>query len=452
MNRSAGGAKGFFGFAGPPYRDHEHSGQSPRSVSYQVLPQMEFGNLILTFRQRHFVPMKDKLIISGVGCCLVDLLYNNIDFTSPEIRPFLSRSGGDGGLSPGKLVLLEDFEHFSRIPLEDFMNAVLKGREADKINIGGPSIVSLIHAAQTSDLDSCEFRFYGRAGRDLHGKYLKENLERTPVVLRDFRLTDRRTPSTIVLSDPDFDNGHGERMFINVIGAAWDMVPENLDEEFFNSDMVVFGGTAIVPGIHDNLSSLLSRAKKNGGLTVVNTVYDFRNEKLGSGQPWPLGETEETYSHTDILITDKEEALRLSGRHTMEAALDFFIEKNTRTAIITNGAEGIHVFSDGSVFEAKGKSVFPVSERVRSELRMGHAGDTTGCGDNFAGGLIGSVVNQLRSGRTHLDLQEAISWATVSGGFACFYLGGTYFEEKPGEKLAKMMPYYTFYKRQISSE
>ena len=231
-----------------------------------------------------------------------------------------------------------------------------------------------------------------------------------------------------------------------------EMVPENLDEAFFNSDMVVFGGTAIVPGIHDNLSSLLSRAKKNGGLTVVNTVYDFRNEKLGSGRPWPLGETEETYSHTDILITDKEEALRLSGRHTMEAALDFFIEKNTRTAIITNGAEGIHVFSDGSVFEAKGKSVFPVSERVRSELRMGHAGDTTGCGDNFAGGLIGSVVNQLRSGRTHFDLQEAISWATVSGGFACFYLGGTYFEEKPGEKLAKMMPYYTSYKRQISGE
>jgi sugar/nucleoside kinase (ribokinase family) len=396
--------------------------------------------------------MKDKIIVSGVGCCLVDLLYNQIDFSSPQIRPFLSRSSGDGGLSPGKLVLLEDFERFSHMPLDDFMHAILHDPEVDKINIGGPSIVSLIHAAQVAGLQNCEFRFYGKAGKDIHGKYLRENLARTPVVLKHFSLTDKRTPSTIVLSDPGYDNGHGERMFINAIGAAWDMHPEDLDADFFESDVVVFGGTAIVPGIHDHLTSLTRKAKDQGCVTVINTVYDFRNEKFKPGQSWPLGETDETYRNTDILITDKEEALRLSGRNRLEAALEFFMKKGTRTAIITNGSEDIQVFSDGSIFEAKGRNVWPVSELVRSELRQGHGGDTTGCGDNFAGGLLGSVVNQLNSGRKQLDLKEALSWAVVSGGFACFYLGGTFFEDKPGEKLEKMKPYYESYKRQISTE
>jgi sugar/nucleoside kinase (ribokinase family) len=61
------------------------------------------------------------------------------------------------------------------------------------------------------------------------------------------------TPSTIVLSDPDFDHGHGERVFINSIGAAWSYLPDNLNDDFFASDVVVFGGTALVPAIHDNL-------------------------------------------------------------------------------------------------------------------------------------------------------------------------------------------------------
>jgi hypothetical protein len=29
-------------------------------------------------------------------------------------------------------------------------------------------------------------------------------------------------------------------------------------------------------------------------------------------------------------------------------------------------------------------------------------------------------------------------------------MGGTYFEEKPGEKMAKIKPYYESYKKQIS--
>lgn len=92
----------------------------------------------------------------------------------------------------------------------------------------------------------------------------------------------------------------------------------------------------------------------------------------------------------------------------------------------------------------------PVSHIIKSELISYRGGDTTGCGDNFTGGVITSVVNQLSNGNEHPDLREACAWGIVSGGFTCFYMGGTYFEEKPGEKMARIKPYYDSYKKQIS--
>jgi sugar/nucleoside kinase (ribokinase family) len=394
--------------------------------------------------------MSRKIIVSGVGCCLVDLLYNNVDFTGDAICPYLSKKRGDGGLTPGKLVFQEEFEKYSSITLDNFITSISGGRNCDKINIGGPSIVSLIHTAQLTDRESCEVRFYGRAGNDKNGQYLISSLRKTPIVLKDFKLIENRTPSTLVLSDPAFDSGHGERMFINSIGAAWDYHPEELDDDFFNSDIVVFGGTALVPNIHDNLTSLLKKAKSKGCITIVNTVFDFRNEKANPSKKWPFGESDESYMYSDLLITDKEEALRLSGMTEISDAVKFFLGKKVPSLIITNGSNDIFTFSDGSFFSSSPLKTMPVSQIIRSELKNYRGGDTTGCGDNFAGGIITSVVSQLSSGDKHPDLREACIWGAVSGGFTCFYMGGTYFEEKPGEKMARIKPYYDSYKKQIS--
>ncbi len=394
--------------------------------------------------------MSEKIIVSGVGCCLVDLLYKDIDFSSDSFRSFISLKRGDGGLTPGHLVFNEEFVKFARSPFGTVLNQITGGRTPDKKNIGGPSIVSLIHAAQLTDPENCEVRFYGRGGNDDAGKYLLSSLQKTPVVLHDYQLTENITPSTVVLSDPNFDNGHGERMFINSIGAAWDYKPDDLDEEFFHSDIVVFGGTALVPVIHDHLTELLKKAQLNGCLTIVNTVFDFRNEKLNPDRKWPLGNSDESYQFIDLLIADQEEALRLSGQTTAEAAVRFFLDRKVSALIITNGSNPVSIFSDGRLFEPLALTQLPVSKKVVDELRYNKDGDTTGCGDNFVGGVIASIVNQLQGGTQHPDLQEACGWGIVSGGFACFYMGGTYFEQKPGEKLAKIEPYYESYQQQLN--
>jgi hypothetical protein len=100
--------------------------------------------------------MPKKIIVSGVGCSLVDLLYKDIDFSSDSFRPFISLKRGDGGLTPGHLVFNEEFAEFTGSPFETVLNQITGGRTPDKRNIGGPSIVSLIHAAQLTDPEKCE--------------------------------------------------------------------------------------------------------------------------------------------------------------------------------------------------------------------------------------------------------------------------------------------------------
>lgn len=389
------------------------------------------------------------ITVSGVGCCLVDVLYNNIDFKAESFQPLLSKERGDGGLMPGQLVFLEDFLAFAKIPFEQVLHQITNDKQSDKINIGGPSIVPLIHLAQMANQEDCVVKFYGRGGLDGTGTYLKGAIEKTAVRLPDYRLVAGYTPSTFVLSDPNFDYGHGERIFINTIGAANSFLPEYLQDDFFGSDVVVFGGTALVPSIHDELTSLLKKSRDKGAITVVNTVYDFRNEKRDPGQKWPMGESMASYKYIDLLVADHEEALRLSGTKDTDAACSFFIHSGLSAFIITNGSNDLRIWSNGKLFEPMELRSIPVSLQISTDLKSTRSGDTTGCGDNFVGGVLYSVVEQLKMNCQPLDLLEASAWGVVSGGFACFYVGGTYHEASEGEKLSRIKPYYAKYKAQI---
>ncbi len=392
--------------------------------------------------------MAKNLVISGVGCCLVDRLYN-VSFSAEEFKPYLSKNRGDGGLNPGQLVFREEFEKYGGKDFQVILKEWISDRRPDKINIGGPGIVSMIHAAQLSDNENCEYNLYGVRGNDTEGEFIMSLLEKTQLSSGNYQVSEKETPSTVVLSDPGYDNGNGERIFVNSISGAWEYSPEELKDDFFASDVVLFGGTALVPLIHDSMTELLAKAKANNCITVVNTVYDFRNEKLNPDIKWPLGKSDESYQNIDLLMTDLEEAIRLSGKSNLDEAIQFFSEKGTGAVIVTSGAKNVRVFSSGKLFKELKETDMPISSAVSTELKKGHSGDTTGCGDNFAGGVIASLVSQIQKGVVNPDISEACSWGIVSGGTSCFYMGGMYEEKNYGEKREMIQPYFDLYKKQI---
>ena len=379
----------------------------------------------------------------------MDRIYGHADFSSPAFAKYLSHRQGDGGLSVGRLTLEEDLERFAKRPFTEILPELTAGNSPDEENIGGPAIVALIHAAQIL-VDNCTVRFYGCSGDDKVGENLRRRLEKMPVDLSHYRIQPgSETPSTTVLSDPDADNGNGERTFINTIGASWDFLPGEVDASFYDADICVFGGTALVPRIHEGLDRMLAEARSKGCLTIVNTVYDFLSEKRLPGSRWALGSSDASYPLVDLLIADKEEALRLSGTGSVSEALSFFIGKGVGAAIITAGADDVHLWAGSGRFIKSGPETMPVSKALGAAWKdPSRQGDSTGCGDNFAGGVIASIAGQLNSGISELDLKEACRWGIVSGGFAGLYYGGTWQESEPGEKLRILRPYYEKYLEQ----
>ncbi|MGA2545938.1 MAG: carbohydrate kinase family protein [Rectinemataceae bacterium] len=404
--------------------------------------------------------------IAGAGCCLMDILYPKADFSSAAFSAVRSRREGDGGLSPGHLVFAEDAERFTGRPFGDTLaalaesatlaaSATLAGADPEAgfwpaaKNIGGPSVVALIHAAQMLEGEGIPVAFHGTTGDDETGRELRDRLIRTP--LDASRLEERpgHTPSTFVLSDPTWDGGRGERCFVNDIGAAAGYLPADLGEDFFEADIIALGGTGLVPGLHDGLPGILAEARSRGALTVVNTVFDFRAERRDGIGAWPLGGRakgpgpKESYRCCDLLVMDRDEALRLSGERDLKAALGFFESSGVGAFAVTRGGESVLAWAGRGRFAPMALREFPVSVRASRE-RLGpreSSGDTTGCGDAFAGGVIAAGALRLKAGEGDLDLADAVSWGIAAGAFTLGFLGGTYYESRPGEKRERVSSY-----------
>lgn len=398
--------------------------------------------------------MRGKIIVAGTGCALADYLYTGVRFNTPQFQKYLSLQTGDGGLTPGRLVFTEELEKFSGIPYSEISRELTGGEAPEAFNIGGPGLVSLINTSQLLNKNQFDVRFYGGTGNDETAVLIDQMVRKTPLNIDHYRMiSQKRTPFTDVLSDVTYDNNHGERTFINNIGAAWDYTPDLLGDDFFEADIVCFGGTALVPNIHDNLTALLTRAKQSGCITVVNTVFDFRNEKKNPDQPWPLVNTQDSFRLIDLLIMDCEESLKISGKGTITEAAEYFAGLNIAAFIITNGARELHVFSNGTLFEKSALKTFAVSKKVSEDFTRDPSlkGDTTGCGDNFVGGVISSIAMQLSGSEIgKFNLTEALAWGVASGGFACYYLGGTYIENSDGEKRKIVEEFKNQYIQQIS--
>ncbi len=386
--------------------------------------------------------------INVCGCALVDHLFTDIRFRSPEAAPYLSRVDGDGGIAPGKLVFAEDLEQFAGEKYDDILNNITGGRKPDAVNLGGPAIVAAINAAQILYDTNAVFSYYGAGGDDETGKTLRSIAEKTPLCMEHYQVRTGSTPCTDVLSDPTFHDGKGERSFINRIGAAAD---EFLPDSFFDADVCWFAATALTPRIHDSLTELLSRAKQDGKYTILSTVFDFRNEKRNSAAPWPLGsDSAASYKNIDILIVDCEEALRMSGKQNLRDAFAFFTASGVSAFFVTFGAKDFFAWSDGRIFRnTEGVLTLPVSALADQDLaeHPERRGDTTGCGDNFAGGIAASFVRQKLEGVSdgNLCVMDAAAWAAASGGAACFCKGGTFLEKYPGEKYAILKRYADAY-------
>lgn len=386
--------------------------------------------------------------ISVLGCSLMDYLYSPVSFSSKAFETFSSKVPADGGIELGKIVFTEDLERYSGKDIEDIITDLVGDAHPKAINIGGPGIVSAICAAQLLPED-CTLSFYGGRGSDRMATLLMEKLASFPLNVEHLVRYEGDTATTYVLSDPSYADGYGERTFIFNIGVLKDIAPVDIPENCFDADIVMFSATAVMPKIHAQLDLLLERSRQAGALTIVTTVFDLLHEREAPHKRWTLGSGESTFPLIDLLVCDREEALRLSGTEEIFEALAYFKHVGVKATIITQGKDDVLAYASGGPFSPFETTRFPVSSLVDAEIHDGKAadGDTTGCGDNFAGGVLASIAMQKgREEQVPIHLEDAIAWGIAAGGAACFHLGGTYTEDHPGQKRDIVERYYHHYK------
>jgi sugar/nucleoside kinase (ribokinase family) len=126
--------------------------------------------------------------------------------------------------------------------------------------------------------------------------------------------------------------------------------------------------------------------------------------------------------------------------------------------IVTRGRQPL-VFAaaktGSGLFKAAGLQSLEVCEKINRELaeHPKHRGDTTGCGDNFTGQVIAGLGEALAAGKQNgIDLRELIIPAIAAGGFACFFIGGAYYEKEQGEKRRMLEPYIEACRRQLGDK
>ncbi|MFA5467975.1 MAG: carbohydrate kinase family protein [Sphaerochaetaceae bacterium] len=380
--------------------------------------------------------------ISGAGCCLIDSIYMNCSYEDAAFKKLWTKEVGDGGLIEGGLVFSEHLQQFAKRSYSEILKELTKGRSPDVVNLGGPAVVALVHAAQILAEDGHVVTFHGAVGVDELAVKVRDLIKNTPLKTYLKEVANYRTATTEVFDDPTQRGGKGERSFVNTIGAAGFFGAADLDDSFYDADIILLGGSALVPQLHDELHLVLARAKAKGIITVVGTVYDFRNEEANPGKRWPLGD-DSSYKNIDLLLVDEEEALKLSGKDDIYEAAQAFINWGVGALIITRGALDILIYSRGDLIAKHALSSMPVNTYIDEMMAKDPSlrKDTTGCGDNFVGGALVALAHHFNQKRSdQIEMRDICAWGATSGGFTCMYHGGTFHEKATGEKARLLQP------------
>jgi sugar/nucleoside kinase (ribokinase family) len=158
------------------------------------------------------------------------------------------------------------------------------------------------------------------------------------------------------------------------------------------------------------LGALLEAARHGGSTTSLDTNWD-------PAQRWGDDRLRAALAHTDVLLPNEAEALRLSGESTAGAAAAALAGRGPSVAVKL-GERGA-LCTDGQR-----------SYRIELPARLDHpVVDTTGAGDCFNAGLIAGLLRGL-------DLPAAAALGCAAGTASTRAVGGTGARIDPAEVAA----------------
>lgn len=241
--------------------------------------------------------------------------------------------------------------------------------------------------------------FIGKAGNDLHGKFLKETLEQRNIETRALILDDS-VFTTLAFVDL---NKHGERdfSFARKPGADIMLTKDEVDTELIKNSTIFHVGSLSLTNEPSRSATLfaLETAKSSGCIISYDPNY---RAPLWESIDAAKREMQSVIPYANVMKLSDEETSLLTPFQTPEEAANYLITQGVGIVAVTLGSKGAYVCTkDGGLYV----NGFP-SKVV----------DTTGAGDSFWGAFLYQLLNYKKdiSEIPLIRIKEFITFANAT--------------------------------------
>ena len=279
--------------------------------------------------------------IIGIGNALTDIIVPIKDY---EIIDSLNIPHG-GMVMIDKNQFLEINKHIAKI---------------NKSMVAGGSAANTIYGLSKLGVETS---FIGKVGMDTIGDNYEQDMLKAGIK-PDLIRTDTPSGCAIVLITPD-----GERTFASYLGAAQELMPENISEENFRGhDILHIEGYLLFN--YDIVLKAMQTAKKLGMKVSLDlAAHNFVEENR------PIIK-DLIRNYVDVCFANEEESKAVTGLQPREA-LDC-ISEDCDFTVVKLGSKGSLIKHNGIVYEVGTPHVECV--------------DSTGAGDLYASGLLYGIA------------------------------------------------------------
>jgi sugar/nucleoside kinase (ribokinase family) len=258
--------------------------------------------------------------------------------------------------------------------------------EDARLTVGGSGAIVACGAARLG----LRTAICGVVGDDVFGRFMRDEIERRAVDVGGLVVEPGRpTGLTVVLARP------GDRAILTRPGTIADLHADRIDRGMLDAARHVhvasyFLQDALRPG----LPVLFERVRANGATTSVDPNWD-------PSERWDDGLLD-LLRATDVFLPNAQEAIRISGGASEEAA--------ARTLAAHAGVVVVKTGADGAI-AASGDGL------LRAPAATGETVDATGAGDAFDAGFLASRL-------AGDPLERSLAIANACGALSMRALGG----------------------------
>lgn len=240
--------------------------------------------------------------------------------------------------------------------------------------------------------------FFGRAGQDPFGQFMKETLNNEGVNTEFMILDQAQRTSTVVVG---LDQS-GERSFTFMVKPSADQFLLPTDIPDFEENQWLHLCSIALANEPSRSSTFLAMQKIKSAGGFISFDPNLRDE-VWADQSEIKSVVLEAVAMADVVKFSDDELLFLTDTKSIDAGLEAIKKLQNTLVLVTQGAKGALVITRGKQERIAGKAVKPR--------------DTTGAGDAFVGGLI-TYLAQSNHWSDIEHIRHAVHWANGCGALA----------------------------------